>query len=167
MASSSAYVFIHTIQEFAGRLYIVGGGFDAVMSAAGMEPATGIVAWSGDTIDNLGGGPGLDLEAVIVTGDTLWAGGGTFGSGWVGTYQLPVISTSTTHPELTQWTLLSNPATDVLHIRKVPAHGLELRDATGRMLEIIREESTWVDVPAGIYFLQDPETGKASRVVFR
>lgn len=80
------YIFVHTLTEIDGELYIAGGLKNIEYDNLSTELCGGIVTYNGTAINTFNGGvPNNDIEAVIKTpNDTLLIGGGVFGGGYAG-----------------------------------------------------------------------------------
>ena len=81
--STANYSFIHTLKVIDNKLFI-SGGFDRVVVGTDTMDCTAVAAYDGVKLDTLFGGiSGKEVEALALFQNSIYAGGGLFGSSYI------------------------------------------------------------------------------------
>lgn len=155
------YIFVHTLKEMDGELYIAGGLKKIEYGNLTTELCGGIVTYNGSTINTFNGGvPNNDIEAVIKTpNDTLLIGGGVFGNGYAG-----ILGATTGLADLCSDSfakVFPNPSNGVITIElpKSTDFSLTIENTLGALLltKSIKKASQCLlelNLPSGVYYLK-------------
>lgn len=153
------YVFVHTIKEVNEQLYLAGGLKTVEFTDGTTFACGGIVAFDGNTIQTFSGGVAdRDIEAVAALDDqTLFVGGGVFGTGYLGAIDL---STATDYPIISNSIWSPNPTSGLLRW-SVPFSSISgevrIMDMNGRVCQYIPWNGQDLDVSelsAGAYWVE-------------
>lgn len=142
VAGTSGFSFVHTF--YTNDILYVGGGFDRFSSTStGEVPVSGIFSWDGVNALFYDGGPGYDIEAILVYEDSLWAGGGSFGFGWIGVHEVEFAVGHSDVEVSDYFSLYPNPARNHLHLEMgIPVQRIQIAGVDGRVLKVLNPNSS-------------------------
>lgn len=161
-SNSDELLYIHTLREVDGRLYVL-GGFSRVLVQGDTLDCSAVVAFDGSKLDLLEGGlPNFDAEAILpYQGDILIGGGIINGSsGYIGVYGKASGAENPIETEVAAPFIFPNPAEERIRLQ-LPETGkasFTLYNALGNAvtsgeLHNIRPEIDLRGLPAGVYLL--------------
>ncbi|MGD1848287.1 MAG: T9SS type A sorting domain-containing protein [Salibacteraceae bacterium] len=150
------FIFVHTLKEIDGVLYIAGGLIEITYPDNSTEVCNGIVSLQNATLNTfMGGVPDNDIEAICKVGNNdILVGGGVFGNGYTGITQIGTSIQS--HHSFEEVNLFPNPFEEWMDI-EAPST-VERYEITNELGQIIRqgalESRIYISLPAGLYFLK-------------
>ena len=153
------YVFVHTIKEINEQLYLAGGLKAVEFEDGSTAPCGGVVAFNGSTVLTFSGGvANRDIEALAALDDqTLFVGGGVFGTGFLGVIDL---NTATSYPIISKLGWSPNPTSGLLYgAAPLPSSSGDVRimDMNGQICQHLFWNGQDLDVsrlPAGVYWVE-------------
>lgn len=172
--SNFDFIFVHTIKEMYGDLYLGGGLKKLVLEDGTEEPCGGMVAFTGSQVLTFDGGvQGNDIEAMTeLLPYGILIGGGVFGNGYLG--EVIVGGTPTFEESELNLEIYPNPVSDRLyfsanaeigkgHLRIFSSLGHEMYSSEAFRMENGLDVSRLL---AGNYFISFVSEGKEYRGTF-
>ena len=154
--SPQDYIYVHTLKEIDGKLFIAGGIKEIVMDNGDLLPGGGIISFDGQVVNTFEGGvDNIDIEAVCDTGDgTIMVGGGVYGKGFLGyidhSSEISRVPDNEMiffpNPSDDQICLQTQSAPEDTHYRLMALNGAWLAAGSGHRIDL----ST---IPPGVYIL--------------
>ena len=175
-SNPNSYIFVHTLREIGGKLFIAGGLKKVSFGSGTTLACNGIVAFDGQQVDVLKSGisNGYDVEAIVPFGKGILIGAGIINAGYLATYDTSSSAVGEVVAKNDAFRLFPNPASELVFMEKQNDQTLrfQLFNAMGQLLQsgemnTRKAEISLKDLPVGAYTLClfSEEGRAASRVL--